>query len=88
MWALRRLALTKVGICKKDAAGQGREDVENASKSRQSDALWELKSRFSKDSGAYEAPYVSHAVKSSQYPYKIGTIRKIQVRKLMLIAFK
>lgn len=29
-----RLALTKVGICKKDAAEQGKENIKNDSKSR------------------------------------------------------
>ena len=32
-----RLALTKVGICKKDAAEQGKENIKNDSKSRWSD---------------------------------------------------
>ena len=32
-----RLALTKVEVCKKDAAEQGKKDIENAGKSRWSD---------------------------------------------------
>lgn len=59
--------------CKKDAAGQGRR---LGTPARMDTVMhYESRVRLSRDSGAYQTPYMYHAIRTSQYPYKLDTMR-------------